>query len=109
MSGTHRRTTGQRGLGYRHKQAVAELKRRHIEGTPCWWCGEPMLRSQALAGDHTQPRSAGGALADRLLHAVCNCERGDGTRDHLRPALTGKRAGQRGGIEAGRRVMTWPW
>lgn len=107
MSGTHKRTTTQRGLGYRHKQQVADLKRHHVDGTPCWWCAEPMFLTQGLSGDHTQPRSAGGVLADRLLHSACNSERGDGSRDHLRPALTGKRSA-RDGVDIGRRVMAWP-
>ena len=50
-----------------------------------------MYLSQGLSGDHSIPRSAGGTLADRLLHGWCNAERSDGSRDHLRPALTGHR------------------
>lgn len=107
MPGTHRRTTTQRGLGHRHKQQAAHLKQQHVDGTPCWWCGEPMYLSQGLSADHSQPRSAGGTLADRLLHAPCNSERGDGTRDHLRPALTGKRA-THNGADLGHRAMAWP-
>lgn len=103
----HKRTTMQRGLGYRHKQQVARLKRDHVDGTPCWWCGEPMYLSQGLAGDHSLPRAAGGTIADRLLHAHCNSERGDGSRDHLRPALTGKRP-KREAVDLGHRVMAWP-
>ncbi|GAC70739.1 hypothetical protein [Gordonia soli] len=82
-----RKTTTQRGLGYRHQQQVKSLKSRHIDGTPCWWCGKPMLLAQGLHGDHTIPRKRGGTIADRLLHSWCNEERGDGSRDHLRPAL----------------------
>lgn len=91
MPGTHSRTTTQRGLGYRHKQQVAHLKRVHVDGSGCWWCGEPMFLTQGLAGDHSVPRSAGGVIADRLLHGPCNSERGDGSRDHLRPVMTGRR------------------
>lgn len=107
MPGTHRRTTTQRGLGHRHKQQVAALKRRHVDGTECWWCGEPMYLTQGLSGDHTVPRSQGGILADRLLHAQCNTERGDGHRDHLRPALTGKKLRPEA-VDLGTRVMRWP-
>jgi hypothetical protein len=85
-----RRTTTERGLGWRHQQVVAQLKARHVEGSPCWWCGEPMFRSQELDGDHSRPRSAGGILADRLLHAGCNRARGDGSGDDVRPAFTGR-------------------
>ncbi|AMS03983.1 HNH endonuclease [Gordonia phage UmaThurman] len=96
----------QRGLGHAHKQQVKHLKTRHIDGTPCWWCGKPMYldrtrnpdydptspdrASGSLAGDHTLARTHGGTLADRLLHGRCNKERGDGRHDHTRPAVTGK-------------------
>jgi hypothetical protein len=43
-----------------------------------------------LAADHTIPRSMGGKRADRLLHSLCNKQRGDGRRDDQRPALTGQ-------------------
>jgi hypothetical protein len=33
-----------------------------------------------LEADHTTPRSLGGTVADRLLLAVCNRSRGNGTR-----------------------------
>lgn len=106
MPGTHRRTTTQRNLGHRHKQQAAHLKRNHIEGTPCWWCDEPMFLAQGLQADHSVPRSQGGQLADRLLHGWCNAERGDGSRDHQRPALTGKRA-TRNTVDLGHRTMVW--
>jgi 5-methylcytosine-specific restriction endonuclease McrA len=80
-------TTTERGLGWQHQKQRAALLRRHIDGTLCFWCGLPMYRSQALAADHSVARARGGRNADRLLHTPCNSERGDGTRDHLRPAL----------------------
>lgn len=43
-----------------------------------------------LAADHSVARAAGGHQADRLLHFTCNCERGDGHKDHQRPSLTGR-------------------
>ncbi|WP_306357442.1 MULTISPECIES: hypothetical protein [unclassified Nocardia] len=88
-----RRTTTQKGLGWRHQQQRAALLARHRDGTPCWWCGEPMYRVQQLAADHTLSRAHGGTVADRLLHDLCNKERGDGSRDHLRPALTRRTGG----------------
>jgi len=88
LSGTARHvTTTERGLGWAHQQIRAALLRGHRDGTLCWWCGRPMYRSQDLAADHTLARARGGGHADRLLHARCNTERGDGSRDHLRPAL----------------------
>ncbi len=90
------RTTTQRGLGWEHRKAVAGLKRAHRDGTPCWWCDQPMYRDDArnwdgrtLEGDHSKPRSRGGVVADRLLHGTCNGRRGDGSRDAQRPAVTG--------------------
>ena len=106
-SGRHTKTTTARGLGQRHKQQAAHLKRHHVDGTPCWWCAEPMYLAQGLAADHSVPRSQGGTLADRLLHSWCNNQRGDGHRDHERPALTGRKP-TREAIDLGRRVMRWP-
>jgi hypothetical protein len=101
--------TTARGLGHKHQQQVKLLKRRHVEGTPCWWCNEPMYLEQGLHGDHSIPRSQmAGTLADRLLHGHCNIERGDGTRDHVRPAITGYRPDTQVGDDCGRRVMPWP-
>lgn len=47
--------------------------------------------SLMLQGDHSVPRKYGGELPDRLLHGSCNASRGDGSRDHLRPAITGEK------------------
>lgn len=88
--------TTARGLGWKHQQERERLLRRHKDGTTCWWCSRPMFRDaarnfdgQPLEADHTDPRSRGGRKADRLLCSTCNRQRGDGARDHLRPALTG--------------------
>lgn len=96
MPSQHKRTTTQRGLGYRHRKQRDYLISVHVDGTACWWCGEPMYRDpdrnpdgRPLSADHTVPRSKGGTLADRLLHWQCNTDRGDGDRDDHRPALTG--------------------
>ncbi|MFC9769098.1 HNH endonuclease [Rhodococcus jostii] len=84
------RTTTQRGLGWAHQQQRERLLKQHVDGTGCWWCGVPMFRSQDLDADHTQARAHGGKKADRLLHRSCNRARQDGSRDHLRPAVTGE-------------------
>lgn len=84
------RNTSRDGYGHRHREQRKRLIRAHVDGTPCWWCGEPMYRDQALDADHSTPLAAGAgayARADRLLHASCNRQRGDGSRDHQRPAL----------------------
>ena len=74
----------------KHRRQVARLKAALVEGSPCWWCGAPMYRSQDLDGDHSLARAHGGTETDRLLHSSCNRQRGDGSFDHARPALTGK-------------------
>ncbi|WP_064442610.1 hypothetical protein [Hoyosella altamirensis] len=93
------KSTTARGLGHRHQQQHKRLLAKHVDGTLCWWCGKPMYRdkthnpdSRTLEADHSKARSIHGTshLADRLLHSKCNRERGDGSRDHQRPALTGK-------------------
>ena len=93
MPTAKQRNTTQRGLGWKHQKQRARLLSTHIDGTRCWWCGEPMYKDQALAADHTQARAHGGTIADRLLHDLCNKERGDGTRDANRPALRKLRGG----------------
>ncbi|MBO0881924.1 MAG: hypothetical protein J2P17_16600 [Mycobacterium sp.] len=111
----HKRTTTQRCLDGRHKAQVKHLKQHHTDGTPCWWCAQPMHLTpglnwdgRTLQGDHSTPRSQGGRVADRLLHATCNNERGDGSRDHLRPALTGRKPTQTT-VDVRPRALTWPW
>lgn len=78
------KSTTERGLGHRHQQQRARLIKSHVDGTPCDWCGEPMYRSQELEADHSVSRAQGGRLADRLLHALCNRQRGDGTSGETR-------------------------
>lgn len=87
-----------RGYDSRHVHTRKQLLYRHVDGTPCWWCGQAMYRDRTKNPDFdpksTDPGS--GALhadhvddeqASRLLHERCNKSRGDGSRDHLRPAL----------------------
>ncbi|PPJ31899.1 hypothetical protein C5E45_32940 [Nocardia nova] len=112
-----RRTTTQRGLGWKHRQQVASLFARHVDGTPCWWCAQPMWRkpernwdNAQLEGDHSKARSQGGTRADRLLHSTCNRSRGAGDHDDQRPALTGKPMTKRDPSDErlGHRAMAWP-
>lgn len=59
-----------------------------------------------LEADHSRSRSLHGTAsnpADRLLHRQCNRERGDGTRDHKRPALTSSVP-----AAAGSYALRWP-
>ena len=91
------KSTTARGLGWQHQRDRERLLRNHIDGTLCWWDASPMYRDPAknwdgkpLEADHTIARSAGGTAADRLLCSTCNRQRGDGSRDHTRPALTGR-------------------
>lgn len=70
---------------------------------------------QALAADHSKTLADAKRLgtmtkADRLLHGICNKERGDGSRDQLRPAITGTPPGKTPVTEdvLGFRAMDWP-
>ncbi|TQR82819.1 hypothetical protein D8S82_30325 [Mycobacterium hodleri] len=107
------KNTTARGLGWDHQENRRRLLNRHREGSPCWWCGRPMHRDAArnwdglaLHADHSRARARGGTTADRLLHDTCNKQRGDGTRDHLRPAASGPPADER--ADLGRLAMPWP-
>ncbi|AGT11705.1 HNH endonuclease [Mycobacterium phage Ejimix] len=93
------------GLGWRHQRALKALRRDHVDGSPCDWCGRPMWLDPTrnydydpevkrngngvLQGDHMEPRreylkrGEPTPLPDRLLHAECNRQRGDGKNDHL--------------------------
>ena len=100
------KTTTEKGLGWRHVQAVEALKRKHVDGSPCDWCGRPMYLDRTrnwdrnpeannqlsgqLHGDHSGMSRAEAIrqglpipLPDRLLHQTCNIQRGDGGNDHL--------------------------
>lgn len=114
MATQRKANTTARGLGWRHRQDVANLFRMLVDGTLCWWCARPMFKdklrnwdSRTLSGDHTHPRAVGGTKADRLLHATCNEQRGDGSRDHKRPAITGEAIMPKADV-LGRRLMPWP-
>lgn len=86
-------STTARGLGWRHQQQRARLLRTTPDGTPCGECGRPMWKgTQALDADHVVPRSLGGRLATRLLHASCNRSRGNGTRSGSRRTARPSRA-----------------
>ena len=96
-------TTTQQGLGWTHQKRRAALLAAHEDGTPCPCladdaCGpaclcrphgrglpmyaDPTLNADGLAlhADHSQSRSRGGRMADRLMLATCNTSRGDGSR-----------------------------
>lgn len=126
-----KKSAHQRGLGLAHRKRRTYLLSVHVDGTPCWWCGLPMYVDPSLnwdyapyiatdpnAGklhaDHNRARSVGGGQADRLLHNICNKRRGDGARDHLRPALSGMPLDATANTDAehaealGSRVMAWP-
>lgn len=82
-----------KGRGTAHDKQREKLKRKHIDGSPCWWCGRPMYLDKGknfdgltLAADHSTAIKHGGKLADRLLHFSCNSSRKAGERDSDRPA-----------------------
>lgn len=105
------RTTTEKGLGHRHQQQRERLLRMHTDGTPCWWCAQPMYRDKdrnfdrlALAADHSTARKHAGPhqLADRLLHGSCNSARKDGAADATRPAVQ-----PRGDAAPGEAIFDW--
>lgn len=88
------KSTTAKGLGWSHQKQRKRLLRNLVDGTECYWCGNRLFREPTknwdghpLEADHSTSRSNGGTQADRLLHKRCNASRGDGSRDHLRPAL----------------------
>lgn len=125
MPARKRPSKAARGYDANHAPHVRRLHENHVDGTPCWWCGLPMFRdrtknpdydpnamrsdgkpdtsSGSLHGDHSNGKKNGG-IADRLLHGLCNKQRGDGSRDHERPAL---RLGQQHS-DLGDLAMGWP-
>lgn len=112
-------TTTQRGLGHDHRQNRERLLTRHVDGRRCWWCAKPMFKDAkrnwdgfALEADHTKGRARfgpGKTRADRLLHKTCNIQRGDGTKDHERPALVGTVDTSVLDTDLGPLAMGWPW
>ena len=110
-----RRTNKERGVGWQHTQNRNRLLARHRDGRPCWWCTRPLFKeaernfdSRPLHADHTRPRSRGGTVADRLLHASCNEARGDGSRDHQRPAAAASAPADTTANDLGPLAMAWP-
>jgi hypothetical protein len=134
---TAKQTTKQKGLDWRrHRNAADTLKRNHRDGTICPWCGRPMYRdrtrnfdydpastsshSGSLHADHSK-MSRSEALRrglpipqpDRLLHGLCNIQRGEGHNDHLAAAHAhppGLRTNSRlTHNDLGAPTMDWPW
>jgi hypothetical protein len=83
-------TTTARGLGHEHQQQRARLLADTPDGMPCPLCHQPMYPQSdpsSVHADHTLPRSLGGTIADRLVHARCNMSRGNGTRRRRPPRV----------------------
>lgn len=95
-----------RGYDEAHRNQARRLLAVHHDGTLCWWCALPMFRDRTKNPDYDpqatrrdgKPDTTSGQLhadhgdgpnkpANRLLHEICNKQRGDGSRDHERPAL----------------------
>ena len=75
MSGVPRTTT-QRGYGWEHQKARAAALDALVDGTPCPFCQQPMVRGMALDYDHYPPLALGGGGVRRLAHARCNRQAG---------------------------------
>lgn len=73
------------GLGYDHERRRKALL-PYAYGTLCPFhgvvatCPGLMQRDQDLDLDHSIPRSLGGTVGDRIVHASCNRSWGNGTR-----------------------------
>jgi hypothetical protein len=79
-------STTTRGLGYEH-QKQRRLLLPYAIGRVCPLCPYVMTKAQAYAPvkgghgldlDHSLPRSLGGTVGDRIVHAWCNRSRGNG-------------------------------
>jgi len=69
----YRGTTKERGLGAEHVADKNRLLALHRDGDPCWRCGQPMYKTQALDRDHVIDRALGGTAGPAVLaHASCN-------------------------------------
>lgn len=83
-----KQTTTQRGYGHQHRKIRKALIAKHVDGSPCPWCGQPMYKNpdlnpdrKPLAADHLEAGGAKQGLpARRLLHYVCNSQRKDGSK-----------------------------
>lgn len=105
------KSPAERGLGHRHDVTRRRLLFNHRDGEPCWWCARPMFKDPernfdgaALEADHSRSRSKHGIAgndADRLMHRRCNRSRGDGSRDHERPAMVEPPAAGAAGAKPG--------
>jgi hypothetical protein len=120
-----RASPSERGYDYTHRIQAERLRANHIDGTTCWWCGLSMYRdrtknpdydpqarrsdgkpdttSGVLGADHPDGKGKG-KIANRLLHGLCNKQRGDGSRDQERPALRQIRTES----PLGELAMGWP-
>jgi len=66
-------STTERGLNGTHAADLKRLRAQHRDGDPCWRCGQPMYKTQALERDHVIDRVLGGADGPAVLaHASCN-------------------------------------
>jgi hypothetical protein len=80
-----RGTTTQRGVGWPHQADKRRLLALHKDGDPCWRCGQPMYKWQALDRDHIVDRADGGAEGPAVLaHAKCNRSAGGKARHRAR-------------------------
>ena len=85
----YRGTTAQRGLGTGHVTDKKRLLALHHDGDPCWRCGQPMYKTQALDRDHVVDRALGGAQGPAVLaHAACNRGAGAKLGNQLQPRAT---------------------
>lgn len=108
-SGGKPKSTHERGYGARHQRQRAYLMRKHKDGAPCSWCGQPMFKNPKLNFDgapleaeHSEPQKYAqdrqANLADRLLHRRCNRSKGART---TKPEPPSRPVDASGGFEWG--------
>lgn len=91
----YRGTTEQRGVGHAHARDRKRLIALLRDGEPCWRCGQPMYKWQALDRDHVVDRALGGAQGPAVLaHASCNRSAGAKLGNQLRPYTVKETAGR---------------
>lgn len=84
----YRGTTAERGLGTEHMADKKRLLAQHRDGDPCWRCGQPMFKAQALERDHVIDRAHGGHDGPAVLaHRSCNRAAGARLGNHLQPRV----------------------
>lgn len=116
---TAARLSRNKAYGRQHRQQRERLLARHVDGSPCPYCREPMYRDPAanhdgapLEADHSTSRASGNVFghADVLCCRTCNRRKGDMTPDEFRALLASEAGGSLARVPcpSDLRLMPWP-